>query len=281
MNRRRKAEHGSVVVEASIVLPVFMIAVFLVINMVNVFAVHNRVQFALNATAHELASYSYLYSALHLNDAEQTLENDGKPYTSKIDQASNNILDCLNQIQTLKSDAGELSQQVNNPELSLDYADGIKDQTQKVYGDVENVAESGKNAYEDVKGLVTDPKGTAIGAGYMLTEAGIYQLKRGAAAVLAKTLMQKYLELDGQSADAYLKRYGVSGGYDSLKFTGSSILNDTGSIHKGHRLVDLVVEYDIDLSAFHLVLGQEKLHIVQRVTIPAWQDGDGVKPPDK
>ena len=105
MNRKRAAEHGSVVVEASIVLPVFMITVFLVINMVNVFAVHNRVQFALNATAHELSSYSYLYSAIHLNDAEQTFENDGKTYTSKIDQASNDILDCLNNIQTLKSDA--------------------------------------------------------------------------------------------------------------------------------------------------------------------------------
>lgn len=251
----QKKERGSVVVEASIVLPTFMIAVFLVINMVNVFAVHNRVQFALNAAAHELASYSYLYAALHFNNAEQTIENDGNPYTSKIDQASSDVLACLDQIQALKSGGGDLAKQAGD------------------------LARSGQNVVGSVGELVKDPKGTAIGVGYMLTEAGIYQLKSGAATVLARTLTKKYLELDGQSADDYLESVGVSGGYRGLNFGGSTLLNDTGSIHNGHRMIDFVVEYDIDLSAFHLLLGDEKLHVVQRVTMPAWQDGDGIKPP--
>ena len=40
-------------------------------------------------------------------------------------------------------------------------------------------------------------------------------------------------------------------------------------------MIDLVVEYDVDLSFISLVLPEKKIHVVQRVSVPAWLDGDG------
>ena len=58
MQMKKKKEQGSVVVEATIALPVFFVAILLVINFIKIFCVHNRIQFAINSAAHEIASYS-------------------------------------------------------------------------------------------------------------------------------------------------------------------------------------------------------------------------------
>ena len=90
----------------------------------------------------------------------------------------------------------------------------------------------------------------------------------------ARIFTKKYLEMENMGADQYLMAYGVRDGYNSLDFSGSSVLADDKK-----QLIDIVVKYDVSLSCFGLVFDEAdpKLTIVQRVTVPAWTEGDGKK----
>lgn len=244
--QKKRNEKGSLTVEATIVLPVFMIAVLLVVNIMNILMLHNRVQFAINAAAHELASYSYVYTVTGIKSAVETVESDGDPYTSKIDETSNNILECMDAIQNLKT------------------AD-----------DVENVKESGEKSVESVKDLLSDPKGALIGAGYIAAEKGIYEAQSAVGKTAIQGLTKKYIKQGTQSEDEYLTKHGVDDGFKGLDFSGTSIYNDSD-----HKMVDVVVQYDINLLSYKAVINTPKLHVVQRVTVPAWLDGDGDSPSD-
>ena len=48
-------EQGMIVVEATISFMVFLMVVIAIIYLTNIFIVHNKVQFAINSTAHQLS----------------------------------------------------------------------------------------------------------------------------------------------------------------------------------------------------------------------------------
>lgn len=272
MKRKWKRENGSVVTEASIVLPLFVITVFLIINFVNIFSLHNKIQFAINSVAHEMASYLYLDSALHIHQTVDGISGDGEDYTQPIDAASDDILACLKSIQDLKGDVQAVTSQVANPDLSQQGIENIKDQTEQLKNDANDTKEKTQTALEDVKNLAENSKETAIGVGYIGYDAIIYMIRDGAGSLAAKGLIGKYL------SDEYLKVYGVKDGLSGLSFSEASIFNDEDS-----RMVDIVVQYDVSLKYFSWILGVDKpkVTIVQRVTVPAWLDGDGQTPPSK
>lgn len=272
MNRRWKRECGSVVTEASIVLPLFIITVYLIINFVNIFSLHNKVQFAINAVAHEMASCLYMDSALHIHQTVDQISSDGDEYTEPIDTTSNDIIKGLDSIQTLKNDTQTAVSQVANSDFSKQGIDNIKSQTDQVKQDVSDAKEKVETAVDDVKNLAEHPKETAIGAGFIGVDALIYLVRSGGGSLAAQTLIGQYL------SDEYLRVYGVKDGLSGLSFSESSVFNDEDS-----RMVDIVVKYDVSLKFFKLVLGvdEPKMTVVQRVTIPAWLDGDGQTPPSK
>ena len=54
------AESGMMVVEAVIGFTTFLIVCLTIIFLINIFMLHNRIQFAINSAAHEIAAYSYI-----------------------------------------------------------------------------------------------------------------------------------------------------------------------------------------------------------------------------
>ena len=266
-----KKESGSVVTEASIVLPLFLVSVMLIINIVNILCVHNKVQFAINSTAHEIASYSYIMSATGLVNAVRTIEADGDPYTEKIDETSTKIFECVQSIKTLAGDTKDLGSDIEKLELSEESIQNLRNQREKVGNDVHDSVDKTQAAGESVIDRVKNVTGTAIGAAYIGVEAALYLADTKVTEWVVPKIAKKYMMPTSEETDAYLKHYGVKDGYAGLSFAGSSILND-----KGKKMIDIVVTYDIDLTTFGLVLEekQPKLSVVQRVTIPAWLDGD-------
>ncbi len=274
MQKKIRKEKGSVVVEASIGVPVFFVAVLLIINLINIFCLHNRIQFAINSAAHEISSYSYILAKTGLIDAERTVESDGSDSTSKIDKTSDSIVDCLNSIQTLKGDVDSLKDQVQNAKASKEYVDNLKDSANKTKEDAKDAYDKGKDASGNVVDRFKDPKGTVVGIGYLGADALTYFSHHVLGAGTARIFTKKYLEMENMGADQYLMAYGVRDGYNSLDFSGSSVLADDKK-----QLIDIVVKYDVSLSCFGLVFDEAdpKLTIVQRVTVPAWTEGDGKK----
>ena len=101
-------------------------------------------------------------------------------------------------------------------------------------------------------------------------QPGAYAVKSAGATAAARSLTANYIEGSGMNADGWLKAHGVTYGYDGLDFSGSTMFCDTNK-----QMIDIVVSYDIDLQFLGFVLPQDKLHVIQRVSVPAWLDGDG------
>ena len=111
------------------------------------------------------------------------------------------------------------------------------------------------------------------GMAYIALEGAEYAVKDLMGTGAAYLLTKGYLKQGSMSADEFLKAYGVKDGYAGLDFSGSTIFCDSD-----FRMIDIVVEYDVDVGFMRLILPDSvKLHMVNRVTIPAWLDGDGVK----
>lgn len=262
-----KEQKGMVVVEAVLSFTVFLMVVIAIIYLINIFVVHNKIQFAINSAAHELASYSYVYQALGVRGAEQTLDADGEAYTQPIDDTATQVVDSLNKIQTVYQDGKDTKDTLENMEVSKDSITNAYDQAKKTYADGTEAVDSVKESATQVTNLFSDPQSLLVGMIYMGASAGRYALKSAGATMAAKTVTQKYL---GDNADTYLQGYGIKNGYSGLDFSGSTMFCD-----ENESLIDIVVQYDVDLKFIGLVLPEDSLHVVQRVTVPAWLDGDG------
>lgn len=264
-------ESGMMVVEAVISFTVFLIVVLAIIFLINIFTVHNKIQFAINSAAHELASYSYMYQALGIRDADQTMQKDGEPHTSHIDDTVTQLVDTMNKIQEVYSDAEKLENSVDSIELSPSSLTQMKEQIEQLSKDTGEAVESGQKSVNDVTDLFSDSNSLIVGMIYMGASRATYEAKSAGATALAKVLTKKYLS---QDADSYLRSYGIEDGYAGLDFSGSTMFCDSKM-----QMIDIVVQYDIDMGFAALVLPEEKrqLHVVQRVSVPAWLDGDGQK----
>lgn len=279
---RKGKEGGSVVVEATIILPIFVFAMFFLLNFINLFIVHNRIQFAINSVAHEISAYSYVYSVTGLNEANKKLNEDGRGYTEKIDETVDNVMEFVGDAGKTIEKTTELSKNVGdlldtdtleNPQNILEEKNAILDNGKELKESVEKSVTSGKQAASSVKERITDYKSTLKGLGFIALEGGIYKLKGVLAEGLVSFMAKKYLDTFEKSADEYLKVYGVQGGYKGLDFSGSSYLNDADN-----KMVDIVVSYDIKLIGAEFLKDISTVKVSQRVTIPAWLDGDGKKP---
>ncbi|MBQ8509982.1 MAG: pilus assembly protein [Clostridia bacterium] len=270
--RKDNRESGMIVVEAVISFTAFIMVCLGIVFMTNIFMLHNRVQFAINSAAHEIASYSYVYDALGLRDAELGVKSDSEKYTKPINETAAQITDTLNNIQNSASQFGEVASAVENIELSEASFNQISSSIEGLKDSANTTIESGKKTITSVKNLFSDGNALIVGMIYMGADYLGDTFKRAVATGAAWGFTKKYLDTDTQTADQYLRAYGVVDGYEGLDFSGSSVFCDDGL-----RVIDLVVEYDVDLSFINFVFPSTKVHVVQRVSVGSWGGGDGRK----
>jgi len=264
------SQEGMIVVEAVISFSIFVIVTLVIVYLINIFTVHNKIQFAINSAAHEIASYSYLYQALGLRDANQQITQDGDPYASKVDNTVTQVADSMNQIQELYSNFGSTVSSIQNVELNSASITNAYNQCTQLKQSAGSTVNSVKKSAADLKSLFSDGNGLLAGIIYLAASEADYAVKNLIGAAAATGLTQKYLKTMEQSADDYLKGYGVVDGYDGLDFSGSTIFCDSDM-----RVIDIVVEYDLDLQFAKILIPQATLHVIQRVSVPAWLNGDG------
>lgn len=277
-DKKITSEKGMMVVEASISFTIFIIVIVCIIYLINIFTLHNKIQFAINSAAHQLASYSYLYEAVGLRSGDKTVGADGEPYAQPIDDTVTQVVDSLNKIQQVSSDFEKLSSVTENEELSPSSVENMYNQLQQTGNDVNEAVDSVKKSAVDLRNLLSDADALVAGVIYMGASKLTYEAKHAFGSAAAWVLTKNYLQndLSSQNADEYLKSYGISEGYNGLDFSGSSIFCD-----EKYKIVDIVVEYDIDFSFAKLIIPEAKLHVVQRVSVAGWLNGDEQEVPDK
>lgn len=244
----KNKESGMMVVEAVISFTVFIMAVVCIISLINVYMVHNKVQFAINSSANELAGYLYLYDVMGLH----TVHNDGDKYVDKLTGSAADIIDSYNKI-------GEVGSRISGGDFS------------KIESDADDLKASLDKSYSDIKNYIDNPNELLVGLIY----GGYEMLESGTVGLLIRLLSAKYIDTADKSADEYLKGFGVTQGYDGLEFRRTRFLQDEDG-----KMIDVVVEYDMEVMFLGMFLPDSSIHVVQRVSVPAWLCGDGEELPD-
>lgn len=260
-------ERGMIVVEAVISFTAFIMVCLGIVFLINIFTLHNKVQFAINQAAHEIASYSYLADAFGGRALMMGLDSDFGEYADEVDDTANQVCDTINKMQDFGSQAQGIAGSFSNlSDLDINSVTDKMDQLKNSGG---ALIDSGKQSVADLKTLFSDPKGMLVGVLYI----GVKCLEDSALRLVAEAaggaLTEKYMESGGLDVDAYLASFGIEGGYDGLDFSGSSIFCDDNM-----QMIDIVVEYDIDLSFITYVLPQTKFHVIQRASMAGWVGGD-------
>ena len=256
-------EQGMMTVEAILCLVPFMIVIFGIISFINIFAVHNKIQYALYQMGNELSCYTYFYEALGIRAADLGLKKDIDIQTEQLDGTIEELSAFMGQISEFED---SLTSAANgNSDISL------------VINNGQNLYEGGSQLVGSARELLSDPQALLRGFVYLGIERAEQAGKTFLLGLISNGLMEVYLDesylsFQPMTADEYLRFMGVRDGMDGLDFSESELFSD-----EEYRMIDIVVEYDIEIFILKLFLKDDAtIHVVQRCVTPAWLDGDCV-----
>ncbi|MCR5674086.1 MAG: pilus assembly protein [Lachnospiraceae bacterium] len=271
-------EHGMMAVEATLTLTLFLLMVAFIVNLINVLTVHNRIQYALNAAAHELSAVSY--ASLIVQKGKRQVHGDFDPYAKPIADTGSQFFDAAEKISNVAVQMQAFADDVQN--FGYDGSPGgMYGDFQQIGNDFDSLLESGEEAYDSSAtflemggNLISDPHSTMVGLIGMAISGGLYGLDQLAGKGLAYALTGSFLGLEStgfekiDNADAWLRRYGVKNGYKGIDFSGSIVFQDGGPE------IVFCATYEIDVKTFLPVSPKPTICVSNRAVAAGWLDGD-------
>lgn len=261
-----KSERGMITVEAVLSLVPFILVVLGIISFINVFMVHNKIQYAMYQVGSELAAYTYFYQALGVRDADLVLKGDADRETEEIDATISDVSAFLDQLGKLETASGAVGK---------NGLENIGNDIDNVLSEGESTLDTAKAAIESGRVLLNDPQDLMRNVVYFGIENLEKEVKSYLLGAVASSMIENYLEtgylgVEERSAGQYLKTAGVKDGIKGLDFGNSELFSDDEL-----RMIDIVVEYDVEVYFLKLFKKDPTIHVVQRCVVPAWLDGDG------
>lgn len=248
---KRQDERGSVVVEASMTLVIFVSLLAMLISIMNIMYVHDRVQYAMRQTVEEISGYTYLYSKVGLQAGHDKFKENAA-------ETKKNVTEVLEGLSSLASDTGELGDQLQGGEID--------------FSQITTVVDGTLDSYDKIESLTSNPVAMLQGFLAMGLDSSLEGVKSYILQALSVPLMKKYLEFDTsgvgggvKGGSEFLQGWGVEGGLGGFDLRDSRFLPD-------NRTIDLVARYTIKLRFAFLSID---VPMVQRAAAAAWLDGDG------
>jgi len=267
--RKNKSESGMMTVEAVLSMVPYILVIMGIISFINIFMIHNKIQYAMYQVSSELSAYTYLYQVLGIREADKALQEDADKETTEID-------DSIEKTTTLLNDLSNMSSTVDGAldDLKKGNYETVKTHWESLQTEGEKTKEDSKAAINSIKDLCDDPMDLMRNLIYFGIERATPWLKTQILGAFEYLMMPKYLVKDGSNvrarANEYLLAAGVYNGINGLDFSEGQLFSDDE-----HRMIDMVVEYDVSIFMFKLFFKEPRIHIVQRCAVPAWLDGDG------
>lgn len=233
-NDGRKKESGAIIIEASIVLPIFIFAMYIILSITNICYVQAKVSIALDSAAQDISQYSYLYYRLGLDNLQSELHN------------QEGVADSRNRVQGTISGVGALMDSMNELGGSVD-TDAMTVDFEAMQGALKDAEVAGgalsDNAKSYADAMAEDPKGFIMGMGFLAAD----ELSGEMNALMARTMGRAFVKRNLKSfadddADSFLKRYHVKDGLNGLDFSGSLMMTYGVS-----NTIQLVCTYEVEV----------------------------------
>ena len=263
MLRKVNKENGSITIEATISLTVFMFAIFTILTIVNVCIVQAKMSYALNNTAKEISQYSYLYSLTGLNKTQAEMYESGKEATKDVGKILEDINAVYNEIENLGSNGVQTPANIED----------VLNSWNALSGSVTEIKNNGVDIYQRLESIAEDPKNLMFGIVKMAASGGMdFAKSKFIMENLAKSLVKKHLVSEkGGDVEAYLKSMFIvpsaNGKYlDGISFSGSTLFPN------GSSEIRLNASYDIKV--IQLLPIDFKFHFEQSAVTLGWLGGD-------
>ena len=226
---------GSVTVEASISLVLFIFAMVSVLSVINICRLQRRIGNALNRTALDISRYSYFYYVTGGYDAARNVKSAAAA--------------TLHGLADRDSDGTALA---TLAELTNALFGGDPDGSEEAYDGSGNAS---YGSAEDQISLLLS----------LLSESIADRISGLAAGHFVRAVFHCNLGLPDTETDKYLRSHGVVGGWNGLSFDKSRLFPD-----RSPRDIDLEVSYKVKIP----FLAGLSLPVTQRAVTGAWLGGD-------
>lgn len=259
---KQKYNKGALTVEAAIVLPIFICAIFTIGFLIKIIYVHEVVQHAITESATELASYSYLYSKSGLKGINDSIEEGAQEDSQQVKSDIGTVTKAYKAFGDFAAKIPKSKEEIEDVSLH-ETEEGF----QNLMGNLQDVKDRVKEIGEDPSGTTKTYIGAGIGEGYKVLK--VHMLK------LIRFNMVKYLRTDDiDSGNVRLENLGVVGGINGLDFSKSSLFSasDGSEGSAGKEDIDIIVRYKFDFKLPIPII--KNVNIIQRATVRGWMNGD-------
>ena len=207
MRWKKTGEEGLLTVEAILGLVPFILVILGIISFIDIFAVHNKIQYAMHQMGNEISAYTYFYEALGIRSADLGLKADADKQTEPLDKTLDDLSSFLEQVGQFEDDLS-----------------GISSGSSSVSGTIESGKETinkGQQLANSAGALISDPKQLLRSIVYLGIEKGEQKAKTWLLGCISNGMFQVYLDESfakhrPMSADEYLIHYGVKDGINGL-----------------------------------------------------------------
>lgn len=297
-------KNGMITIEASITLIIFISVMAAMVMALNIFIVHNKIQYALTQMSNQLSMFMYLYDDLGIKNVSDKLHDNIDTATENLNDTASNTSELLDSGMTLINDATDISsitdsfnsfssvidsiagstdsfdansvteirsgmqgmsQGLEDTKSSVyEYLDKLKSNTADVKDNASSTMESFKEWGEKIK---ENPYSLVMTFIYVCAEQADEAVSKAISSNICHLMARQYLD------ESDLIAGGVENGFDDLNFSGSNIFrrleNSDGENLQSVRM-EIYVTYDIKLPFPFIPLEDNTMHMMQNSSSVAW-----------
>ena len=244
---------GSTTIEATIVLPFFLIVILSLAYIIRVFFIYNTMQDALSEVGRRYGNMSYFYHVTGLKDYSDALNKAADEAEGTLMSQKDTLVNAFNSFNEIVSGGGGQAGSIDRIMTAID--------------DAENLASASSDVSDLIQNIISDPKAElklivtvfARKLNYNATNTLVSLMARGS---LGEELAKR-VRTDKEDPALAL---GIEGGLKGIDFKHTSVFGDSESL-------ELVISYSVKAPIAFAFLPEIKLS--NRVKIIAWTGGRG------
>lgn len=242
---------GSATVEAAVVIPIFMIALFSLAYIIKVFMAYNVMQSALQRVARSISNASYYYHVSGLKDYSDELDRMGQGASDELKSQADTIIGAVDSFSSLMSNISD-----QNPSVDLE----TRIRSAGVLG--KELVGDARDVVELVKGIIKDPKQEIKLLLTVFAQKAAYAARKEIICLISRLMLDA--ELDKRSATGMDVKKTL--GIGDISFSQTQIFGDGESL-------EFIITYTVNPPVpFGLV---PKLTLSNRVKVIGWTSGRG------